>query len=112
MTELRVVEEEASSLDVMQEVKKIFTPKSIGRFVVGSSVRFVVASSISALVPVENRKDRAKVYIASYAISGMIGDKAKDYIEEEIGQKIEFCRGVIAEVKKRNAEAQATNPTT
>lgn len=78
--------------------------KGVARLVVGSSVKFVVTSTIASLVPTETRKDKIKVLVGGYVISGVVAEQAKRYISDDIDEKLEFCREVYDYVKKLTAE--------
>lgn len=90
------VETDAATTDI----KKSFSPKSVARFVVGNSVKFAVTSSLMTLVPTETKTEKVKLLIASYALSGLVAEKAKSYITDDIDEKIEFLRDVRDELKK------------
>lgn len=93
--------------DIVETAKKTFTVKGIARLVVGSSVKFVVTSTIASLVPVESRKDKVKVLVGGYVISGVIAEHAKRYISDDIDEKFEFCRDVYDKAKELVAAQKA-----
>lgn len=82
------------------ETKPRFGRHTITKAVVGHSVRFVVVSTLATVVPVESRKDKLRLAIAGYALSGIVSDKAKEYVCNELDEKIEFVREVMAELNK------------
>ena len=100
-----------------ESLKKINPARSAIKFVATSSVRFVVSSAITTLVPVETKKEKRKVFIASMVLSGMINEKVKPYVDTEIDDAIEMVREVVKQVKKLDekrkaeaAEADVPNP--
>lgn len=112
MTESENVAEETQK-NIMDSIRSAITVKGAARFVVGSSIRFVVSGAIASVVPVESRKDKVRVAVASYALSGLITEQAKDYVCNEIDDKIEFCRGVrdhLRTMNAGNAAAEADAP--
>lgn len=109
------VEEASIENELVEEMKQAFTPKGFARLVVGSSVKFVVTSTIASLVPVESKKDKIKVLVGGYVISGVVAEQAKRYISEDLDEKVEFCKGVYKQYKRLTAkqnEAPADVPTT
>lgn len=107
--ETSAVEVEDEAID---EIKKSFGLKGAARWFAGSSVKFIVTTTIVSLVPAETKIQKAKILVGSYVISGLIADKAKDYIEEDLTEKIEFCSSVLAYAKKLTApdDSDDTNP--
>lgn len=106
--EIKPVEE--TTENVVENLKKSFTVKGVARMVVGSSVKFVVTSTIASLVPVDSKKDKIKVLVGGYVISGVISEQAKRYINEDLDAKFEFCRDVYNEVKKQTTAKQSEAP--
>lgn len=99
--------------ELIEAAKKAFTPKGFARLVVGSSVKFVVTSTIASIVPVESKKDKIKVLVGGYVISGLVAEQAKRYISDDLDEKFEFCKDVYEHVKKLTAaqnEAPADVP--
>lgn len=74
-----------------------------------TSVRFVVSSAIATLVPVETKKEKRKVFIASMVISGAINEHVKSYVDTEIDEAINFCHEVIKHVTKIQTESDNTD---
>lgn len=72
---------EIENIDIKAKLMENFTPRKISKFVVGGSIRFVVASSITTLVPTETRVEKAKVFIGSNMIAGVIVAKANERID-------------------------------
>lgn len=95
---------EVENDDDSTDLKELFSIKGVTRAVVGHSVRFTIVSAITALVPVETRKDRLRVAVASYALSGLVSEKAQDYVCQEIDEKVAFYRKVRDEVRKLQSE--------
>lgn len=99
--------------NLIESAKKSFTLKGVARVVVGSSVKFVVTSTIASLVPVESKKDKIKVLVGGYVISGLVAEQAKRYISDDLDEKFEFCKDVYEHIKTLTAaenEAQADVP--
>lgn len=111
MTETLVLEGDILDSDdnVIVLAKKAITPKGLARLFVGSSVKFIVTSTIASLVPAESKLEKAKVLVGAYVISGVISEKAKDYITNDLDEKFEFCREVYAELQKRSDDADLPN---
>lgn len=89
------------------------TPKrkfSIGRsgvkLIATSSVRFVVSSAITTLVPVETKKEKRKVFVASMVLSGMLNEQVKPYVDREIDEAIDFCREVYKYAQKMQEQQE------
>lgn len=83
-----------------ESASKTDMAKSVAKAIVSHSVRFAVAGALSSFVPVESRKDKVRLAIASYAISGVVSEKAKEYISDSIDEKIEFVVKVRAQLEK------------
>lgn len=87
-----------------------FNPtRSAIKLIATSSVRFVVSSAITTLVPVETKKEKRKVFIASMVLSGMINEKVKPYVDAELDDAINFCRDVMSYVEKLQAESTVSD---
>lgn len=108
MTEPEIEINNEAEIGSDEPTEKASGAKMVARFVVGSSVKFVVASTITSLVPTDNRKDRIKVAIGSYVISCVVADKAKAYVCDEIDETIDFYKKVLEQVKK--IEVTRLNP--
>lgn len=65
------------------DIKEFISTKKIVRLVVGVSVRFVIATAITQLVPADSRTQKVKLIIGSYVIASIVADKAQDYIDGE-----------------------------
>lgn len=86
--------------DENSPAKKIRITRSGIKFIATSSVRFVVSSAITTLVPVETKKEKRKVFVASMVLSGMINERVKPYIDNEIDEALDFCHEVLNYAKK------------
>lgn len=80
---------------VLESIKKQITPKGVAKFVVASSVRFVVTATITALVPVDSKTDKVKLFVGSYVIASIVADKAKSYISDEIDDITETVTEIV-----------------
>ena len=78
-------------------IKEYITTKKIVRFVVGASVRFVIATAITQLVPADSRTQKVKLIIGSYVIASIVGDKAQDYIDGEYDELSEIISDLKSE---------------
>lgn len=86
------------------DLKKHITPRGAAKFVVASSVRFVIVSTVTTLVPAESKTDKVRLIVGSYVIASMVADKAKSYISDEIDEFLELKD----EFKKAEAELEQT----
>lgn len=88
-------------------------PRTIADHVVKGSVRFIITSTIAALVPTETKTEKVKVVVGSYMIASMVGDKAVEHIDVKIANFKES----LADIKKARAylaslsENEIDNPT-
>lgn len=74
--------------------------ESLAKAVVGHSIRFAVSGALATVVPVDSRKDKIRLAVASYAISGLVADKAKERVSEKIDEKIDFAKKVFSRVQE------------
>lgn len=85
-------------------MQKFSISRSAIKFVATSSVRFVVSSAITTLVPVESKKEKRKVFVASMVLSGMINEHVKPYVDTEIDDALDFYREVVKYAKTLQAK--------
>lgn len=90
-------------------INKISVTRGCVKFLATNAVRFVVSSAITTLVPVDSRKDKRKVWIASMVISGVINEQVKPYVDNEINEALEFCREVVKYTKKLQDETSKSD---
>lgn len=83
--------------------------KKFAKLVVSSSVKFVVTSTIVSLVPTETRLQKGKLLVGSYVLSGILADKAKDYISDDLDKKFQYAREVLVYAKKLSAKQDETD---
>lgn len=83
-------------------LKEQLTPRKISKFIVGGSIRFVVSSSITTLVPTETRVEKAKVFVGSNMIASVIAHKACERVDE-------FFDGLKKDVEEVKAESNETD---
>lgn len=88
-----------------------FTPRTIVKKVAGHSTRFLIATAVSAVIVEPDRKrDKARVFIGTYALAGMVSDKVTEWVDTEIDEWIEAYhdfRGVFEEIKAEE-QSEAT----
>lgn len=101
--------EQETSSEAASKIASAISPFGIARFAVGASVKFLVTSAIVSLVPAETRVQKAKVAIGGYALSGVLADRAKQFITDDIEEKYQFCREVYAYSQKIRAPKEADN---
>lgn len=83
------------------------TPRKAVKFVVGHSTRFVISAAINAVVQPEDRKDRARLFIGTYALSGIVSDKVKEWVDSEIDDFVELyhdAKALFEDIKKEEQE--------
>jgi len=111
MTEIRedeIVDAEIVNGNDTKSLKKFNPGRSGLKLIATSSVRFVVSSAITTLVPVETKKEKRKVFVASMVLSGMLNEQVKPYVDREIDEAIDFCKGVVEHINKmQQAQAEA-----
>ena len=100
---------DAEVIDAVDEVEKSSTTVSVAKFVVRSSVKFVIAGAITALVPEpETKVQKIKLAVGSYVIADMVSKSTGTYVEEKIDgwkKDIQEVRAVIKQL-----ESKKTNP--
>lgn len=89
---------------------------SIGRsgvkLIATSSVRFVISSAITTLVPVETKREKRKIFVASMVLSGMLNEQVKPYVDREIDEAIDFCREVYKYAQKMQEQQEQKDSET
>lgn len=76
--------------ELLEKAKANITPRKVAKFVVGHSVRFVVSSAITSLVPADTKVDKTRLFIGSYALCGVISEKTTEWFDKEIDEYIEI----------------------
>lgn len=69
--------------------EKLARVKTVAKFVAVRSVHFVVAGTLSSLVPKENRRERVQAFVGSYVISGMVARHTATFVNHEIDEALE-----------------------
>lgn len=111
--ENEILDAEIIGEDTAEE--KPLIARKVGRFVVRSSVRFVVSSAVATLVPTpETKRDKVRLFIGTYAISGMVAKHAQDFIDTKFDEWKQDIVEIRIEMKKfedkRNADDDTTTP--
>lgn len=83
--------------------------KTVAKALVGHSIRFAVSGALAAVVPVENRRDKIRLAVASYAISGIITERAQKNVSKSIEEKFEYYRKVRAAVRASDKANDSPN---
>lgn len=73
----------------MNKEQKLARAKTVAKFVVGAGVHFVVTKALKDVVPIENKREKLKLLIGSYAIAGIVVRQATSFIEQEIDDAVE-----------------------
>lgn len=75
---------------LVEKTKANLTPRKITRFVVGHSVRFVISSAVSSLVPKdeESSRHKAEIFVGTYVLAGMVSDKAEEWTDKQIDELV------------------------
>lgn len=79
--------------DPTKPKEKFFTKKKVVKWVVKSSVRFVVVGAINTIVPADTRIKKVKRFIGSNIIAEIVAEQAMRYIDSEMNE-------VVAEVNE------------
>lgn len=102
MTDDNVLEGEIVDASAVEE-EKTFSKRGIAKFVVRSSVKFVVAGAISNIVPeAETKIQKVKLFVGTYVIADMVARNTGTYVEEKIDgwkQDIQELREMIKKIE-------------
>lgn len=66
--------------------------KAATRFVVKRSVATCIATAITAVVPVETKREKAQVFIGSYVLGEMAAEHAGAYANQEFEKAVDLVR--------------------
>lgn len=91
------------------------TPRGVAKFVVASSIRFVVTSTLTALVPVDSKTEKVKLAVGSFVLSELLAEAAKNYIDGEIDDLTEVMDTAMNQLKtaqQSETETSVHNITT
>lgn len=92
-------------------LRSALTPRNIAKAIIGGSTHFVVSTVIYKIVEPEDRSDRAKTFVGSHAIAGLVTAKVCDRVDDQFDEWAED----VEELKEAVAEAQnpsvPTDPT-
>lgn len=82
--------------------RSLFTPRNLVKLVVGGSTHFVVSTVIYKLVEPEDKSERAKTFVGSHAIAGLVTAK----VTERIDEQFDDLADQVAEIRQAVEEAQ------
>ena len=78
--------------------------KKVTVVVIGFSVRSVIASTITVLLHPEKKREKATVWIGSYALSGMISDHVEDWADEEFDSYVDIVKDLKEKLSDKALE--------
>jgi hypothetical protein len=78
----------------MDTKSKLATAKTVTSFVVGFSVRAVIATAVVNLVPTETKAQKAQLFIGTYVVSHMVADHAKTYASDQFDEYVALYRKI------------------
>lgn len=81
-------------------------PRSIVKFVVGHSTRFVVTTAIVKLVEPETTADKARVVVGGYVVGGLLAEHTEDFAM----RKYDKIAGDVTELKQQIDNVNTTPP--
>lgn len=93
----------------MQKPKlpKRSTVKFVAKAVAATSVKMVIATAIAQTVPVESKQDKAKLFVGTYVIGGMVAEAGKTHI----GNQVDSAYDTVETIKKMIADSKETPET-
>lgn len=96
--------------NLIPDPSQFFKPRNIAKFVVASSVRFIVSSAISTLVPAETKVQKTKVFVGSWIITGIVAEKAASYFDKELDEFLDVAKDDKEEIENNEIETDIPTP--
>lgn len=92
--------------------EKLITPRGVGRWIAGNSVKFVVAGAVVKLAPeAESGRDKIRLIVGTYVISEMAAAKAKDFMDTRFDEWKQNIDEIKSEMKKLQEKSESNDTT-
>lgn len=85
--------------------------KIVVRKVVRYSVKATVALTIQTYIPVEGKKQKLQLFIASWALCGWVAEEAGDWAADRVGNILELFSGAWDNVNPKPEDEFQSNVT-
>lgn len=91
--------------ETVEEFKKHLTPVKVGRFITKAVVRRAASAVVVTLIHTHMPKDvldrnrKIQLYIAAWAVGGVVSDGAARWAADNVQSKIELIELVVKKIK-------------